>query len=144
MLTDNELTVLSHIRENARTSVAKIGAKANMPATTVFANLKKLEDKKIIRKYTCFLDYQKLKMFVRVNFAVKAGKKSELLNFLLEHPNINSVSRVGREHDFYFETIFPDMAVLYKFIESLDQFEPTLIHEHYIIEDIVREQLFSQ
>jgi len=142
MLTNNEKTVLGFLRENARSSVSKIAERTDIPVTSVFNILKKLEDKKIIKKYTTLLDYSKLMFHVQVNFAVSAKKKKELLEYLVAHHNVNSVFRAGNGIDYYFETVFHDMAELYDFIESLDGFELNSIHEHHLIEDIAREKLF--
>ena len=144
MLTNNELIILSYLRKNARTSVSKIASETNIPVTTVFNKLRQLEDKKIITKYTSLIDYSLLNYHVRVNFAVKADKKTKLLDFLLQHKNVNSVSKLGNGHDFYFETIFPDMAELYAFVESLEPFGIKSIQEHHIIEDIKKEELFMR
>ncbi len=144
MLTKKEMIVLGHLRENARTSVSKISESTDIPPATVFNCLKRLEDNKVISRYTSLLDFSRLMFNVQVNFAVKAKKKKELLDYLVRHGNVNSVFRAGNDIDYYFETIFHDMADLYDFMESLDDFGLVSIHEHHLIEDIARERLFER
>jgi len=144
MLTETDLIILSFMRQNARSSVSKIASETGIATTTVFNRLRMLEDRKIITKYTTLLDYSMLDYHVRVNFAVKARKKFDLLDYVTGHRNVNSVLRLRQDFDYYLETIFPDMAELYSFVESLEKFGPERIEEHHMIEDIMQETLFCR
>ena len=140
MINHTELSILDELRKNSRSSIASISAKLNVPATTIISKMKKLE-KGIIERYTSLVDFQKLGLFVRVNFAIKARYKEKLQKYIVEHPNVNSACSLSGDYDYYFETIFPDMASLYNFMESLDEFAPFKIEEHHIIEDLDREKI---
>jgi len=140
MLNQTELLILDELRKNSRTSIATISSKLGIPATTILMKMKKLE-KAVIEKYTSIVNFQKLGMYVRVNFAIKARYKDKLEKHIIEHPNVNSVCTLSGEYDYYFETVFPDMASLYNFIESLDEYGLFKIDEHHIIEDLQREKI---
>jgi Lrp/AsnC family transcriptional regulator, leucine-responsive regulatory protein len=142
MLTNNTKTILGYLQQNARSSVSKIASETSIPVSTVLKKLTTLENDKIIQKYTTLLNYWNLKYFVRVNFAVNAKDKQGLLKHLKLHKNVNSLFLTKGDFDYYFETIFRDMAELYNFIESLDEFGLKTIKEHHIIEDVVKENFF--
>jgi DNA-binding Lrp family transcriptional regulator len=144
MLTKKEKKVLGCLRENSRMSVSMISEMTDIPPATAFNCLRRLEDRKIISRYTSLLDFSMLMYNVQVNFAVRARKRKELLGYLIGNRNVNSVYRAGSDTDFYFETVFHDMSELYDFIESLDDFGLQSIHEHHVIEAITRERLFER
>jgi Lrp/AsnC family transcriptional regulator, leucine-responsive regulatory protein len=142
MLTNNTKTILGYLQKNARSSVSKIASETRIPVNTVLKKLTKFENENIIKKYTTLLNYSKLKYFVRVNFAVTAKDKQALLEHLKMHKNVNSLYLTKGDFDYYFETIFRDMAELYNFIESLDDYGLKTIKEHHVIEDVVKENFF--
>lgn len=142
MLTNSTKTILGFLQENARSSVSKIASETNISVNIILKKLKNLEDNKIIQKYTSLLNYSKLKYFVRVNFAISVKEKKAVLEYLQRHKNVNSLYATKGNYDYYFETIFRDMAQLYDFIESLDQYDLLTIKEHHIIEDVVKENFF--
>jgi Lrp/AsnC family transcriptional regulator, leucine-responsive regulatory protein len=142
MLTNNTKTILGYLQKNARSSVSKIASETNIPVNTVLKRLSNFENDKVIQKYTTLLNYSKLQYFVRVNFAVSVKEKQALLKHLKSNKNVNSLYLTKGDFDYYFETIFRDMAELYNFIESLDDYGLKTIKEHHIIEDVVKENFF--
>jgi len=143
MLSQNELSILTRLRKDSRSNISRLAVDLHIPVAKVVKNLKRLEDKKIIRKYVSLLDFSLLQYHVRVNFAIKAKDVDGLLHYIKGHENINSIFKVKDDFDLYFETVFYDMAELYTFVESLDRFRIEKIDEHHVIEDIEREKMIS-
>jgi DNA-binding Lrp family transcriptional regulator len=142
---DAELLVLSHIRKNARKSVAGISAETEMPASTVLSRLRHLESG-VVKKYTTLLDFQKLGYNVLIHLALKAAdtERNSLGSFLMSHPNVNSVFRAGAGYDYYAETVFSDLKGLYDFLDELSAYDIEKIDEHHIIEEIKKEEFMSR
>jgi len=141
MLTDDELLILKSLRKDARTSVASIADRIGIPTSRVYSKMRKLEQT-IILRYTSILRYPRLRMHVRVNMVLRSRNTGGLLRYLKDHSSVNSIYRT-RNLDFYIETVFPDIAELYRFTESLEKFKLISIEQHHIIEDIVREKVLS-
>jgi len=138
-MSETDFGILHHLRSNARHTLTGLSDITGVPVSTVFARVQKLEEK-LITRYTSILDFSKMNFFVRVNLAIKAKNRLELMRFLMDHANVNSVFRC-KDQDYYIETIFPNMAKYYRFLDSLDDFGLSEIVEHHVIEDIAREKM---
>lgn len=59
-LDEKDVAILALIQENSQLTAKKIAKKTNAPLTTVFAKIKRMEDKGIIRSYHAIVDANKL------------------------------------------------------------------------------------
>ena len=135
---EKEVELLRHLRQNSRKSLAKISKETSIPTSTLFELLKKLENT-VITKHTSLLDYSKLGYNLKINFAIKTNKKQELKQFLIQHKNTNSLSKLINGHDFYVECIFKDLKQVIEFKEQLERFDIKDLKETQIIEEIKKE-----
>ena len=138
MLNDKELQMLNLLRKNSRQSLARISRKIEMPVSTVFDKLVKLEGG-FIKKHTTLIDFANLGYNIRVNFLIRASSKNNLLSFLKNHKNINSIYSIQGDFDFYAETVFKNLKSFEKFLELLSDLNIIKRKEFYIIEDVKRE-----
>jgi DNA-binding Lrp family transcriptional regulator len=61
-LDEKDHAILLLIQENSKLTANQIAKKINIPLTTVFAKIKRLEDQGIIKQYRAILDPQKLNL----------------------------------------------------------------------------------
>tara|TARA_Y100000310_G_scaffold331420_1_gene404949 strand:+ start:653 stop:1093 length:441 start_codon:yes stop_codon:yes gene_type:complete len=142
MLSNKELLMLNLLRQDSRQSLAKISREIDMPVSTVFDKLAKLENN-FIKKHTTLIDFGKLGYNIRVNFLLRAASKDNLLSFLQSHRNVNSIYSVQGDFDFYTETVFKDLKSFEEFLEPLSDLDIIKRKEFYVIEDVKREAFLA-
>ncbi|MFH1649984.1 MAG: Lrp/AsnC family transcriptional regulator [Candidatus Woesearchaeota archaeon] len=141
---EKELQLMAVLRENARMPLTKISKTTNIPVSTIFDTLRTLQ-KGAISKFTCLLDFRKLGYDVRIHlfFRVPSDKRDEFQEFLRRHPRINTVYRINNGYDFFVEAVFKDVTEYQVFNESLDK-QPILERrEHFVLEDVKREDFLA-
>lgn len=138
MLTEKEAILLKHLRQNSRKSLTEISKETNIPVSTLFDTLKKLESKAIL-KHVSILDFLKIGFGLKINFAIKSKQKQKLMDFLIKDKNVNSLSSLAEDYDLYAECIFKDLKDVIEFKEGLEQFEIDNIDEIFIIDEIKKE-----
>lgn len=137
MFTQKEKLLLGHLRCNSRKSLAEISRETNIPLSTLFEILKKLEQKAIL-KHASLIDFSKIGYTLKVNFVIKAKNKQELREFLLDNANVNNLVSLINGYDLYAECIFRDLSELNAFKEKLDSLQ-TSAEEIFIIEELKKE-----
>ncbi len=141
MLPKNELIFLSCLRNGARKNLTSISKELNVPVSTLFEKLKRLERTEIIR-HTSLIDFNTLGYSTRANILIKADRNSreELKNYLRNSEYVNSVFKITNGYDFMVEGIFRNMLELEQFSENLeDKFNIHSKSVYFIIDDIERE-----
>jgi len=140
-LSEKEILILLVLRKNSRQSLAEISRKTNIPLSTIFDNLRRLEEK-LITKHTSLIDFPKLGFNIKVVILLKTNKRNELKNFLIQHKNTNMIHRTNNNYDYFVETIFKNMKELHGFLEDLENFNIERMDHYYIEEDVKREEFF--
>lgn len=141
MLSRKDLLILCELRKNAREGLTNISKITSVPVSTIFDRLKEFQGKVILR-HTTLLNYNLLGYNTRANILIKVAKESrdDARNYLMKHPNINSVFRVNNGFDFMFESLFQDMKSMEAFLEMLEtKFNIEEKKVHYVIEDVKKE-----
>lgn len=139
MINQKSLSVIQELRKNARQSLTDISRYISMPLSSLFKSVKKLEDEKIILKYSALLDYNKIGYSTRIFLSVQAKEKEKFKEFMMEHPKVNSLSRAS-SNSFFAEMIFRNMLELEDFLESLEVFGVQNKEVYHIIQEIKREE----
>ena len=142
MLSKKEIKILSHLRQDSRQRFISIARKTGMHKLTVSNITKKLQNKRII-KHTALLDFRNMGYGIITSFALKSRQKSRLNDFLFSHPNINSLSTIEGNYDFFAEAVFRNMKDMHDFIEELDTFEIEDMQQIHLIEDIKKEAFMT-
>ncbi|MBI2664830.1 Lrp/AsnC family transcriptional regulator [Candidatus Woesearchaeota archaeon] len=145
MHTRKDFAIISYLRQNSRIKLSKIFESSRIPISTIYDNLK-VSNKETITKYTCLVDFAKLGFNARAKLVIhsKLSRKKELLDFLLNHPNINSVYKINNGYDFLAEAIFPTMNDLEELIDTIKtRFRAKRLESYYIIGDLKREAFLS-
>jgi len=138
MLKEKEHLLLSNLRQNSRESLVKISSKTNIPISTLFDVLKRLEAN-VIKKHFSIVDFAKLGYSIRVNFVLKTKNKKEISKFLMKHPSVNSASSLINNYDFYVDCFFRNLKESTDFKSNLENIGITEMKEMFIIDEIKRE-----
>ena len=121
MLKRKDLLIMSHLRLNARQRLTKISRRTHIPVTTIYDNIKKYENR-FIKKYTSILDFRKIGFNAKSKIAIKTkGSKNEVLDYLLGHPNVNSLYRVTSDYDILAEVVFRELRDVDCFLDVLNR-----------------------
>jgi len=138
----NNLLILKNLRNNARKSFSNISRDTGIPVTTVFDNYKKLKKESVITRHTSLIDFKKLGFFFRNFVFVKTRNKNDLLSFLKDHENVNSVFKIST-YDYMVDAVFPGIKEFYLFLDDLRDFGLLKLELHDVIEHIKKEEFFS-
>jgi len=145
MFSKKDAEIISHLRNNARKKITNISKEMKIPVTTIYDKVR-AHEKKYIKKHVTLLDFQKLGMYARANLAIKVERSSRnaLQKFLVEHPNVNSLSRVDFGSDFLADVVFKDNGELHGFIEDLESHYQTQVQIFNVIEELKKEEFLTK
>lgn len=121
-----DLLIISKLRKDARQPLTIISKQLNIPVSTLYEKIKVLEGN-IIKKYTIIPNYEKLGFSLRIiyflNFKDKKTENEKLKEFLINHPNVNSVFRISGNYNFVVDCIFKSVQEMHDFARKLDDFD---------------------
>ena len=145
MFSKKDAEIISHLRNNARKKITNISKEMKIPVTTIYDKVR-AHEKKYIKKHVTLLDFQKLGMYARANLEIKVERSSRnaLQKFLVEHPNVNSLSRVDFGSDFLADVVFKDNGELHGFIEDLESHYQTQVQIFNVIEELKKEEFLTK
>jgi DNA-binding Lrp family transcriptional regulator len=146
MLTTSDLTVIIHLRKNARKKITEISREMKIPVTTLYDKIRAQEKKGIFKKHVAVLDFNKLGYYTRAVLAITVGveKREQLKHYLMHHHNVNFLYRVDAGHDFVFEVIFEDPDKLQQFIDQTElMFAPYQMKTYNILQELKTEDFLS-
>jgi Lrp/AsnC family leucine-responsive transcriptional regulator len=146
MMNKKDMLIISSLRRNARETLTNMSRATNIPISTIYDKLR-LHEGGLIKKHTCLLDYNLLGYSTRANVLIRVDKstREELKEYLLRHNNVNSVSKINNNYDFFVEMIFREIREMEDFLERLeDKFKIKAKQVYYVIEDLKREEFLSQ
>ena len=138
MLSEKEQILLKILRDNSRKSLSKISKETDIPISTLFELLKRLEQK-CIHKHVSLVNFSHLGYNVKMNFALKVNNKEGLRKLLKTHKNVNTLSTVLSEYDFFVETIFKDLKEMMDFKESIERFGIITSDEFFVVDELKKE-----
>lgn len=142
-LSEKEKLILNKLRENSRLNISKLSREINCPRSTVIDRIACLENKQIIKRYCCLVDFNKLgyPMYVKCLFKVPVGSKEDFKNEVISHKNSNNVTQLGNEYDFLVSFAFKSIEELNTCLENLEQkYNLKEYRLFYATSDIKREQ----
>jgi len=121
MFSKKDAEIIAQLRNNARKKVTKISKEIEIPVTTVYDRLRSHE-KKYVHKHVSLLNFSALGLHAKANIAIKVkmDSREELQKYLMEHPNVNSLSKVDFGSDFLAEVVFKDMGEVGNFVEHIE------------------------
>ncbi|MBS3098033.1 Lrp/AsnC family transcriptional regulator [Candidatus Woesearchaeota archaeon] len=146
MFSKKDAQIISHLRNNARKKITHISKELKIPVTTVYDKVRSHE-KRFVKKHATLLDFPKLGLHAKANIAIKVERnsKEELQNFLMKHPNVNSLSKINFGSDFLAEVVFKSIADVENFVEGLERnYSISQIQIFSIIEELKKEEFLTK
>jgi DNA-binding Lrp family transcriptional regulator len=139
-----EMLIMTLLRINSRESLTSMSKLTKIPVSTIYDKIK-MHQKKTIKKHTCILDFSKLGFNSRAALSIKtnSSKKEELKEYLIKHPNVNTIYKINNGFDFWIECIFKNIKDLEDFIEYVEAKFNAKKQVFYIIDDIKREAFMT-
>ncbi len=117
--------ILYELDINSRQSNSEIAKKVGLSKQVVGFRIKRLIKEKLISFFYSVIDISKLGFAVHKNFLrlqnLDRGKEKELIDFLVNHPNVVWVASCDGKYDIAFGTWARDMAFLDKTITELNK-----------------------
>ena len=145
MVSQKDLTIVMHLRHNARIKLRDLARITKTPVSTLFGHMQNLPDHGVT-KLTALLDFARLGYFTIATLLLKAtgDRRDQLKQYLLDSPEVNSLMRVNNGYDFMAECIFKDMRALEEFCDCLERTHGVKTKEvHYVVEELKREAFLS-
>lgn len=146
MLGNKEIKILGDLRHNGREKLTKISKHTNIPVSTIFDKIRRYEEKNIIKRHVCLIDFAKLGFEIDVCILLKVEKneREKLKEFLNEKECLNSIFKISNSYDFFVEGIFENMLHLQDFVDELEEnFSLVRNDVLYIVNDVKREEFLN-
>jgi DNA-binding Lrp family transcriptional regulator len=127
------------LRADARIAIPDIALALGTSVAHAHKAIAELEGA-TIRRYSSLIRFDRLN-YIRIRLVMKAKRQDELLQRMTVCPNMNSLW-LFQDGSICSELIFPGLAKLYGFIDSLSAFGLTSLQEIYVIDILMEEGLF--
>jgi len=120
MLTEKELIILKHLRENGRYTVTELSRKVGLPRSTVYDKIRKLKREGVVSKFSCLVNFNQLGLPIQAKILFKAdSNKAQLGEVLTNSVHTNNVVKLGNEFDYLASFAFQNMESLHSYLDSL-------------------------
>ena len=112
--------LMQHLRKHAKESLWKLSHKAKIPVSTIYHRLKQLEEQAIL-KYTVLVNFSSLGYQGHSFLLLKIPRidREELIIYLENHPQVNSIYEVNNGYDILSEVVFSDLKEVEDFRNDL-------------------------
>ncbi len=140
---EKERRIISHLRKDARTSLAAISSDTEIPISTIYDKINRLKGNDVIKSFTTLVDFEKLGYHhqSKVAFKLTPNQKNDFLNFVKEQKCINSIYEINGGFDFMIEMVHRNVKEHADFMDSLDEaFDLLELQEFQLINEIAREK----
>ena len=135
-LSDKRKLILNLLRANCRMKNSEIARKTGLPASTVAADIVRIE-KILGLRYAALLDYRIIGCSMRAAFIIAADKG--VICSLSSHGSVNSISRISEDSNYLVETVFRSMKEMDNFAEDMANSGAEIKRKFHIVEDLKRE-----
>jgi DNA-binding Lrp family transcriptional regulator len=143
MLNEKDMKILTNLRVNARLPLSTLSRQTGIPASTLFDKIR-AQERDVIRGYTSLLDFRRLGFGTCATILLNARDKVAVQEYLLSHPNVNNLHRLGNEYDFALEVIFRSEAELAGFVEHIRQEFGIEEIQISVIREVVKREEFME
>ena len=141
-LEDTDKKILNIILENSRLSLRQIAKKADVSVATVMHHLNKMENEKIIKKYTSRLDYEKIgyDVEVMIEIRISKGKLFEVEKKIASNPNVFAIYDVTGAFDAVVLARFATRRQMDNFLKRIQTYEFVERTETKLILNTIKEE----
>ena len=130
-MSSTEHRIINALRKDARMTLAKIAELSGLPTSTVYDRMRKLKSD---ARFTAHINFAQYGYPLRVLLIMNAQGD---LNYLKEHPSINSFYRLEGKSSYCAEAHFRSFKELREFIEDLPL--ETEVHCNFVSEELKHE-----
>ena len=114
------IRLIDELRKDSRRSLTQLSIKTEIPLSTVFKALIRLEKEKIIKKYVSFIDFEKIGFALKTGIFIRTSNRDEVKEFLSTNPMVNTLLKISGEYQCYAEMLFRNMEECQDFIDQLE------------------------
>jgi DNA-binding Lrp family transcriptional regulator len=141
-LDETDRRILNILMENSRLSLRQIAKKANVSVATVMHHIKRLEDDKIIKKYSAKIDYEKLgfDVVVLIEIKISKGKLFEVEKKIATHPNVSAIYDITGTSDAVILARFPTTRQMDNFLKKIQTYEFVERTETKLVLNTIKEE----
>src|SRR3989344_8373234 len=141
-LDNTDRKILNTIMENSRLSLRQIAKKADVSVATVMHRIKKLEDEKVIKKYTTKIDYEKIgfDVVVLIEIKISKGKLFEVERKIATHPNVSAIYDITGTSDAVILARFPTTRQMDNFLKKIQTYEFVERTETKLVLNTIKEE----
>lgn len=115
-----DLKIIKILNRNARMPYNAIAKELNVSDVTVRNHVRNMLEEGLIQRFNVLLDYHKLGRIIKafIGLKVQPQKLKEIVEHLIDNPDVQVLYRTTGEVDLFLEVIFKDMEELNSFLES--------------------------
>ncbi len=120
-----DVKILEVLQENSRVSISELSKRVSLSLSAVSERLKKLENSKIINKYTVILDPKLLGKDLSVLISIgleSTSQTKEFLNFVASEPEILECHYITGEYDYMLKVITSNTHTLESIMNRIKSF----------------------
>jgi len=141
-LDETDMKILNILIEDSRLSMRQIAKKAGVSVATVMHHIRRLEDERIIKKYTAKIDYEKIGYDIEVviEIRISKGKLFEVEKKIASHPNVFAVYDITGASDAIIIARFPTRRKMDNFLKKLQTFEFVERTETKLVLNTIKEE----
>jgi len=116
-----DLSIVSHLRKDARITLTTLSKKTGIPVSSVFEKLKSFRASGLVQP-TALVDFEKLGFNARVLIALKVDKdiRDQVEKHFSSHWQINTEHRVNNGYSIFADCVFRCMREAEDFLEDLE------------------------
>ncbi|MBI5064969.1 Lrp/AsnC family transcriptional regulator [Candidatus Woesearchaeota archaeon] len=142
MIDETDKKILNVLLDDSRLSYREIGKKVGVSVATVMHRVNRLEEEKVIKKYTTVLDYEKLGYDVEITIHMKIGKGKliELENKIAKAKNVFAVYDVTGKSDAIVIARFKNRRSMDNFLKHIQTYDFVERTETSLILNTIKEE----
>lgn len=139
---ETDKKILNILIDDSRLSLRQIAKKANVSVATVMHHINKLEEERIIRKYTAKIDYEKIGYDVEImtEIRISKGKLFEVEKKIATNPNVFAIYDVTGAFDAVVLARFPSRRQMDNFLKKIQTYEFVERTETKLILNTIKEE----
>jgi len=125
-LDEKDVKILEFLQKNCKLSIKEIASNLNLPITTVYAKIKRMEELKLIKGYKAILDYGKVGKgtlaFILVSVAYRPLSEETLISQreiakeISKFPEVQEVHIISGDWDLLIKVRAENVDVIGKFV----------------------------
>ena len=141
-LSKTDVSIIRVLQKNSRLSLRKIASKVSVSVATVMNRLNRLEADGIVKKYSVYLDYEKLGFDLEalIEIRVSKGRLIEVERKIASHPNVFAVYDITGDFDVVVLAKFRNRRALDVFVKKIQTYEFVERTETKIILNTIKEE----